>query len=298
MTLPGWKWPGGKRDLLDEVAARAPSAATLLERGGRYAEFFVGGGAAFLGLYAQVRPAWISDTNEALIDAYFTLQQDPEALFRVLRQWPNTEADFLRVRRLDHRTMTRAERGAWLIYLLRFCFNGLARFDRKGRFTASYCKQPTRALVSEERLLGVANALQGVTIVRATFAEAFEQFQPRRGDFVYLDPPYAPVSGTADFVGYSAGGFTWDDQSLLCTLAERAARNGANLLIHNSDVPELHKLYRGFNVERIKARRSIAASDESRDDACEIIATSRPLQDVVELRPSTGANQLSLGGFA
>lgn len=272
MTLPGWKWPGGKRELLDEVSARAPSAAELLARGGRYAEFFVGGGAAFLGLYATVRPAWISDTNEALIDAYFSLQQDPDPLLRTLRQWPNTEAEFYRVRALDHRNMTRAERGAWLIYLLRYCFNGLARFDRRGRFTASYCKQPSRGPVNEEGLLAVAKALQGVTIVRATYAEAFAMFEPRQGDFVYLDSPYAPVSATADFVGYSAGGFTWDDQSLLCTLAENAARAGADVLIHNSDVPELHKLYRNFTVEKIRARRSIAANDESRDDVFEIIA--------------------------
>lgn len=275
MTLPGWKWPGGKRELLDEVSARAPSASELLARGGRYAEFFIGGGATFLGLYEIVRPAWISDTNEALIDAYFSLQQDPEPLLRTLRQWPNTEAEFYRVRALDHRQMTRAERGAWLIYLLRYCFNGLARFDRKGRFTASYCKQPSRGPVNEERLLAVARALQGVTIVRATYAEAFAMFAPRKGDLLVLDPPYAPVSATADFVGYSAGGFGWDDQSLLCTLAENAARAGADVLIHNSDVPELHKLYRGFTVEKIRARRSIAASDESRDDVHEIIAFTR-----------------------
>lgn len=272
MTIPGWKWPGGKRELLDEVSARAPSAADLLARGGRYAEFFVGGGATFLGLYQSVRPTWISDTNEALVDAYFSLQQDPESLLRVLRQWPNTEAEFYRVRALDHRNMTRAERGAWLIYLLRYCFNGLARFDRRGRFTASYCKQPSRGPVNEERLLDVAKALQGATIVRATYAEAFAMFAPTKGDLVYLDPPYAPTSGTSDFVGYSAGGFTWSDQSLLCTLAEKAARDGADVLIHNSDVPELHKLYGAFAVDRIKARRSIAANDESRDDAAEIIA--------------------------
>jgi DNA adenine methylase len=272
VTLPGWKWPGGKRELLDEVAARAPSAAELLARGGRYAEFFIGGGATFLGLYESVRPAWISDTNEALIDAYFSLQQDPEPLLRTLRQWPNTEVEFYRVRALDHRLMSRAERGAWLIYLLRYCFNGLARFDRGGRFTASYCKQPSRGPVNESGLLAVAKALQGATIVRATYAEAFAMFAPKAGDFVYLDPPYAPVSATADFVGYSAGGFTWDDQSLLCTLAENAARAGADVLIHNSDVPELHKLYRSFAVEKIKARRNIAASDESRDAVFEIIA--------------------------
>jgi DNA adenine methylase len=272
MLSPGWKWPGGKRELLDEVSARAPSAAELLARGGRYAEFFIGGGATFLGLYSQVRPAWISDTNEALIDAYWTLQQDPETLFKFLRQWPNTEAEFYRVRALDHRAMSRAGRGAWLVYLLRFCFNGLARFDRRGRFTASYCKAPTRGPVSEERLLGVAAALQGVTIVRATYAEAFATFAPKAGDLLYLDPPYAPTSATADFVGYSAGGFTWDDQSLLCTLAEKAVSVGADVLIHNSDVPELHKLYGAFAVDRIKARRSIAASDESREDAFEIIA--------------------------
>ena len=272
MTLPGWKWPGGKRDLLDEVSARAPSAAALLARGGRYAEFFIGGGATFLGLYEDVRPAWISDTNEALIDAYWSLQQDPEPLLKHLREWPNTEAEFYRVRKLDHRAMTRAERGAWLIYLLRFCFNGLARFDRKGRFTASYCKNAARKPVDEGKLREVARSLQGVTIVRATFAEAFAMFAPTKGDLVYLDPPYCAVSATSDFVGYSAGGFGWDDQSMLCTLAEQAARAGADVLIHNSDVPELHKLYRNFKVDKIKARRSIAANDDSRKDAVEIIA--------------------------
>ena len=272
MTPPGWKWPGGKRDMLDEVSARAPSATQLLARGGRYAEFFIGGGATFLGLYESVRPAWISDTNEALVDAYWSLQQDPEPLLQTLRQWPNTEAEFYRVRKLDHRAMTRAERGAWLIYLLRFCFNGLARFNTKGGFTASYCRDPNRKPVDLNGLRAVARALQGVTIVRATYAEAFAMFAPTKGDLVMLDPPYVPLSSTADFVGYSAGGFGWDDQSMLCTLAERAAQAGADVLIHNSDVPELHKLYRNFKVDTIKARRSIAANDDSRKDASEIIA--------------------------
>lgn len=275
MTSPGWKWPGGKRELLGEVSARAPSAATLLERGGRYAEFFIGGGATFLGLYETVRPAWISDTNEALVDAYFTLQQDPEAIFRVLRNWPNTSADFYRIRATDHRSMTRAERGAWIIYLLRFCFNGLARFDQRGRFTTSYCNDPERGQVLEAPLLDVAKALQGVQIVRATFAEAFHLFKPSRGDFVYLDPPYAPVSKTADFVGYSAGGFTWDDQSQLCTMAEQAARDGADILIHNSDVPEIHELYRNLAVDRILASRRIAAKKTSREKVFEVIARAR-----------------------
>jgi DNA adenine methylase len=275
MTVPGWKWPGGKRELASEVSARAPSAAKLIERGGRYAEFFIGGGATFLGLYQSVRPAWISDTNEALIDAYFSLQQDPESVFRHLRGWPNTEKDFYRVRGLDHRAMTRAERGAWLIYLLRYCFNGLARFDKKGRFTASYCKDPERGPVPEEPLLDVARALNGVQIVRATFAEAFELFQPKHGDFIYLDPPYVPTSSTSDFVGYSAGGFTWDDQSLLCTLAENAVQAGADILIHNSDVPEIHGLYRNFVVDKIQVQRRIAAKESSRGDVFEVVAHTR-----------------------
>jgi DNA adenine methylase len=277
MTLPGWKWPGGKRDLSSEVSARAPSAAELLKRGGRYAEFFIGGGATFLGLYETVRPAWISDTNEALVDAYFTLQQDPEPLFQVLRNWPNTSKEYYRVRALDHRSMTRVERGAWLIYLLRFCFNGLARFDRGGRFNASYCKEPTRGPVPEQPLLDVARALQGVQIVRATFDEAFHMFAPKAGDFIYLDPPYAPVSDTSDFVGYSAGGFGWHHQSQLCTLAENAVRAGADVLIHNSDVPEIHGLYKNFKVDLIQAHRRIAAKESSRGDVFEVIAHARGL---------------------
>ena len=114
--------------------------------------------------------------------------------------------------------------------------------------------------------------------MRATYAEAFATFAPKAGDFVFLDPPYAPTSDTADFVGYSAGGFGWDDQSLLCTLSEKAVRAGADVLIHNSDVPELHKLYGTFAVDRIKARRSIAAKDTSREDASEITAFTHKRQ--------------------
>lgn len=272
MTLPGWKWPGGKRELLHEVSARAPSAAELLTRGGRYAEFFIGGGATFLGLYENVRPAWISDTNEALVDAYWSLQQDPEAVFRFLRSWPNTSDDFYRIRRMDHRGMTRPERGAWLLYLLRFCFNGLARFDRRGRFTASYCKDPERGRVPEEPLLALAAALQGVQIVRATFDEAFARFKPRAGDCLVLDPPYVPTSDTSDFVGYSAGGFTWQDQSNLCKLAEQAVADGTDVVLHNSDVPEIHALYRNFNVDRIKVARKMAAKAKARGDVFEVIA--------------------------
>lgn len=272
MTLPGWKWPGGKRELLDDVVARAPAADELIARGGRYAELFLGGGATFLGLYESVRPAWLSDTNEALVDAYWSLQQDPEALFRHLRRWPNSAADFYRIRRMDHRGMTRPERGAWLIYLLRFCFNGLARFDQRGRFTASYCKDPERGPVPEEPLLAVAKALQGAQIVRATFEEAFALFKPRAGDLLSLDPPYVPASDTAAFVGYSAGGFTWQHQSNLCTLAEQAMRDGADVVLHNSDVPEIHKLYANFNVDRIKVSRKIAAKAKARGDVFEIIA--------------------------
>lgn len=282
MTLePFLKCVGGKRKLLPALEPWLPPVAQVL----RYRELFAGGAAVFFGRYATVRPAILADVNRELVDTYTAVRDDLEAVLRALGTHAERyskvspverEAHFYEVRSGDPRALSLAERAARLLFLNKTSFNGLVRYDRRGRFNASFGFYERPSFADEVTLRAASAALQGVELRAASYEEGFLDPPPAPGDLYYLDPPYVPLSGTASFTAYAAGSFTWQDQGRLLTLAERAVAAGAVVVLSNANVPEVRHLYRGLHVGEIEAPRSISARATSRGIVEEVVASNRP----------------------
>ena len=271
------KWAGSKRRLLPKLLPRVPA------RVGTYVEPFLGGGALFFALAAE-RPrrfarAVLADVNPDLIAAYHAVRDRVEPLIEVLREWEalHSETHYYEVRALLPETLSSVERAARMIYLNKACFNGLWRVNGSGRHNVPWGKRVAPMICDAPKLRAAAEALQGVKVLLASFESSLlVDAEPLgSGDFAYLDPPYVGISDTADFVAFAAGGFDLTRQELLAEVAGKVADAGARVLASNSDLEFTRRAYeaRGFVVEGIRAPRSIAASDASRGDVGEILAS-------------------------
>jgi DNA adenine methylase len=202
---PFLKWAGGKRQLLPELLARLPAAFAESFGSGsplsgcRYHEPFVGGGALFFALSGRgtIAPgsARLSDINPELINAYQVVRDRVETLIDLLEVFRNEEDFFYEVRGQKTCTLNPIQRAARLIYLNKTCFNGLFRENRRGHFNVPYGHYATAHFCAANELRAASRALRGVTIEVSPFESLAERTRP--GDFVYCDPPYAPVSRTA-----------------------------------------------------------------------------------------------------
>ena len=204
-AAPFLKWVGGKTSLLPELLKHVPPRL----RG--YHEPFVGGGALFFAV--RPRRASLSDHNAELVHTYRTVRDDVYGVLDALARHVYERAHFEQVRALDPQRLEPAARAARFIYLNKTCFNGLWRVNRAGRFNVPIGRYKNPRFNDPSTLITASHALQGVSIERAPFEESLARAAP--GDFVYLDPPYDPLSETASFAGYTADGFGWDDQKRL-----------------------------------------------------------------------------------
>lgn len=270
---PFLKWAGGKRQLLPEILGRLPSSI------GRYHEPFVGGGAVFFalaerGLLSPQR-ARLADINADLVNAYQVVRDRVETLILLLGQFRNEEDFYYEVRAQEPHTLDPVQRAARLLYLNKTCFNGLFRENRQGRFNVPFGHYSDPQFLKPNDLRAASRALHGVLIEQSTFDELEAQAQP--GDFVYCDPPYAPVSRTASFTSYSAGGFDDDAQARLTAMVQRLGARGVNVLLSNSSVPLTQELYRNFHVEQVYASRAINSRGDRRGKVAELLAAAGPL---------------------
>jgi DNA adenine methylase len=281
---PFLKWAGGKSQLLTNIEATLPRE---LARIGEltYVEPFVGGGAVlfwFLKRYRNVQKAVICDVNERLINAYRTVQRQPHALINTLmdfqRRYDNllTEDDrrefFLEQReRFNSFTTDALQTTALLIFLNKTCFNGLYRVNRKGEFNVPFGKYFQPKICFPEVILADSALLQKVTILDGDYTQTLTE--ANRNSFFYLDPPYKPLSATANFTAYSAGNFTDDDQRNLADFCRTLDLLGSHWLLSNADLTNtditatfFDDLYGSYNIQKVHAKRSIN-SDASRRGA-------------------------------
>lgn len=294
---PFLKWAGGKRQLLPELVSRLPesfvraaSAAragvSAGERGGRYYEPFVGGGALFFALSGrgELNPAGarLSDINPELINAYQVVRDRVETLIKVLEAFRNEEEFFYQVRSQSPQALDPIERAARLIYLNKTCFNGLFRENRRGHFNVPYGHYPSPHFCAPNELRAASRALRGVTIEVSPFRSLAELCRP--GDFVYCDPPYAPVSRTASFTSYSSGGFDESAQHELARLIVELGNRGVNVLLSNSAVPFTVALYKDCHVEQILAKRAINSRGDRRGKVPELLVATGPLAEQLRRR--------------
>jgi DNA adenine methylase len=259
---PFIKWAGGKTRMLPVLKQHLPTKFAT------YYEPFVGGGAAFFAL--QPAKAVLADANMRLMRTYAGVRDHADAVVDRLRRSPHSKDFFLRVRGFDVDSADNASVASWLIYLSKTAFNGLYRVNRSGGFNVPFGDYANPTICDEVNLRACSEALKGVELVAADFEQTIERSVP--GDLVYCDPPYLPTSATSSFTGYTADGFGLSDHRRLRDAALRAKARGVHVVISNSAAPAILDLYQdGFEVHRVSAPRSIAASGGSRGAVEELI---------------------------
>lgn len=260
------KWVGGKGRLLTELRARLP--ADVSER--RHVEPFLGGGALFFG--QAPRRSLISDVNTHLVATYIVVRDEPAEVIRILGALAarHSLAHFYEARaRYNEELVSNAEHAALFIYLNKTCFNGLHRVNRRGAFNVPAGRYTNPRILDADALWAASDLLERATLAAAPFEETLARVD--EDDFVYLDPPYVPVSATSNFTGYSEAGFGDADQVRLRDAFVAADRTGAKVMLSNSDAPRVHDLYAGYVIDRVSVGRSINSKASARGSVTEVI---------------------------
>jgi DNA adenine methylase len=257
------KWAGGKGRLLPQILPHVPTSF------GRYHEPFVGSGALFFHLGpARAR---LSDNNVRLIRTYRGLRDDPEGVIRLLKGYPHDKDFFLQLRKRNIDKASDVAVAAWFIYLNKTAFNGLYRVNSKNVFNVPFGDYKRPAICDAAQLRRCSKLLEQAKIEVESFEVAAGK--ARRGDFVYFDPPYVPLSRTSSFTSYTQGGFGLEEHELLRDVAARLKRRGVDVLISNSSAPEVRELYGAadFEIVEISARRSINSKGGGRGAITELL---------------------------
>jgi len=284
---PFLKWAGGKGQLLDQIDARLPEA---LRRGeiDTYVEPFVGGGAVFFHVAQKyeerITTSYLFDINEDLVACYKAVKKKPESVISELQE---LQSEFLTLdgsARRDFYYRMREEFNsdrspAKLIFLNRTCYNGLYRVNRRNEFNVPFGDYKNPKICDADNLRDVASVLRKANIICADF-EASES-QLGEGSFVYFDPPYRPLSASANFTSYSKENFSEADQTRLATFCRRVDAKGAVFLLSNSDPKNedprdrfFEKQYHGFRIDRVRASRPINCKASGRGEINELIITN------------------------
>lgn len=280
---PFIKTVGGKRQLLPELRKYVP------ERFNRYFEPFVGGGAlfwdlqnagrlrTFLGFLGSREGTVLSDSNERLIRTYKAIRDDVEEVIRRLKTCRYDPIYFEDMRKLSVGGWidrgTDVDVAMWFIYLNRTCFNGLYRVNKAGVFNVPFGRYTNPTICDEDNLRACSRELGEVGLLTSSFESIYND--AREGDFVYADPPYAPLSSTSNFVGYGKQGFDVDDQTQLRDVAVGLHNKGVHVVLSNSSAPLIRELYgmKPFVMHEVDANRAVNSDPEKRGKIKEIIIT-------------------------
>jgi DNA adenine methylase len=248
---PILRWAGGKRYLIQELLSHLP---TQIEKR-RYHEPFLGAGSLFFALNPQ--RAVLADANEHLVRCYEKVRDDPDGIAIYLREHARRTGEkyFYQVRRLYNSSSFSTAQAARFVYLNRTCFNGIFRVNRQGEFNVPYGWKEPPPLPDRTHLREAGTALEKARLHAVPFEESLKYV--RRNDFVYLDPPYPPLNGTANFTHYTADRFDTTDQARLAFEVRRLADLGALFMMSNADTHLVRRLYRGFAMTRLKVTRFI-----------------------------------------
>jgi len=269
-VLPVLKWAGGKRGSLPIIQANLPQDF----RSRRYHEPFLGGGAVFFWL--KPKKGSINDVNRRLMNFYMVLRNEPEALIDEAKKYPYNEGAYYKLReRFNQRAITPIEEAALLLYFNKTAYNGLYRENSKGEFNVPFGSYKNPTIVHEKRLLQASKVLQGIEIVNDDFSYVLNV--ARKGDLCYLDPPYQPVSKTANFTDYSKDGFDFSEQRRLRDICLELHKMGVVFMLSNSysdSVRDLYEEIEVFRVEIVSAKRVISSNVATRGLINEILVTN------------------------
>ena len=268
---PFLKWAGGKGQLLTQFADLYP------RRIERYVEPFVGGAAVFFDLRArfELRAAALSDNNDELINCYTVVRDRVEELIELLAQHKRRHHAqhpdyYYKMRDTVPRDPVR--RAARLIYLNKTCYNGLYRVNSRGQFNVPIGRYRNPPICDPDLLRRASAALQGVELRVCDFAAWLDEAQP--GDFFYIDPPYFPLSKTANFTAYTHGGFGLEEQVRLAGFVRQLDARGCLVMVSNSDTQVIRDLYAGLRITTVTARRAINSNGARRGPTNELVITN------------------------
>jgi DNA adenine methylase len=264
---PFLKWAGGKRQLLGQFDALYPSRIES------FVEVFTGSAAVFFDAQARFAPrrSTLLDHNDELVNCYRVVRDDIESLLLLLAEHSarHGREHYYRVRAQQTADLGAAARAARLLYLNRTCYNGLYRVNSRGEFNVPMGAYARPRILDEALLRAASEALMGVHIETADFREAAAY--ARRGDFVYLDPPYVPLSASSSFTSYTRTAFRADDQRALADVYRELDRAGCLVMLSNSSAPLVRELYAGYRIERVTARRAINSAGAKRGAIDELV---------------------------
>ena len=266
MTKPFLKWVGGKRQLLPDIRPLIP------ELSGRYFEPFMGGAAVFFDIAPQ--QAYLRDINEELVNCYCQVRDHADELLADLKRHIYDKDYYYEVRNLDryedaYAKLSDIERASRLIFLNRTGFNGMYRVNRKGQFNIPFGRYANPTIANETLIREASAALQQADIRCQPYLTLLSE--AKAGDFIYFDPPYLPVSKTANFTAYAADDFTLSDQEELAGLCRMLDQKQVKFLLSNTYHEVITSLYEGFDFIKIEARRAINSKADKRQAVPEIL---------------------------
>ncbi len=263
---PFLKWAGGKRQLIQQVDEFIPGNYN------KYIEPFVGGGALLF--YLLPKKAIIIDNNQELINCYQVIKNSLAELIESLRTHKNEKEYFYKIRALDRdpdkfRSLSDIEKASRTIFLNRCCYNGLYRVNSKGQFNAPFGRYKNPKFCDEKNLNAVNIALQNVEIYKDTFEKCLDFAE--KGDFIYFDPPYHPISSTAYFTSYTKESFSQEAQQRLFKIFKKLDDRGCKVMLSNSHNDFIKKLYSGYAFRTIYAKRAINSKASKRGKIKELL---------------------------
>lgn len=238
-----------------------PVLAPYVRDCGRYIEPMIGGGALFFALAPQ--SALIADINPELINFYRTIVDDLEGVITAYRGWEFDEVTYYKLRALIFDELDPTTGAARLLYLNRACFNGLYRVNREGRFNVPWGRYKKPYEVDVERFSAARAILKRSRIELGDFRDVLES-EARSGDFIFLDPPYVPISPYSDFKRYTRNQFHENDHVQMAAMVRTLAERGCDVVITNSNHPLVHDLYRGYQIETVPTRRNVNSRGDGR----------------------------------
>ena len=261
---PFLKWAGNKYKIVARIKAILPDGQRLVEP-------FAGSAALFLN--SDYPSYLLSDTNADLINLYHHLQTEGDTFITYCRPFftpeNNQREQFYKFRNEFNMTEDGRLKSALFLYLNKHGYNGLCRYNSKGGFNVPFGRYK-RPYFPEAEMRHFQQKAQHATFQQANFATVMAACQP--GDVVYCDPPYVPLSRTANFTSYSANGFSWAEQIELVHQAEQLAQRGIPVIISNHDTVAVRQAYKQAQIEAFEVRRFISCNGRKRNKAAELLA--------------------------
>ncbi|MCP4217680.1 MAG: Dam family site-specific DNA-(adenine-N6)-methyltransferase [bacterium] len=284
---PILKWAGGKQQLLPQLLPAIPREY------GTYLEPFIGGGALLFALNPD--KAIIADSNPELVNLYTTAALYTEELIEALKDFKIDKESFYEVRARDTATLSDIEKAARTIYLNKTCFNGLYRVNKDGGFNVPYGDHKNPRICAPDELRAAAEVLRKCSIIEGDYKAVLKE-HAKEGDFVFLDPPYLPISKYADFKRYTKEQFYEEDHTDLANEVRRLHELGCYVLLTNSNHPLVHELYDGFKVDGFKievfrTRRNISKNAEKRSGEDVLVTVPPRRKFMIQMEPPVPLKQ-------